>query len=142
MPDFGVSSLANLAQANPDLQRLFREVVKAWDCTILPGTRRTVEQEAELVAEHKSTTMHSMHLPGPDGLSRAVDVAPFPQRWDDGAKAELTQWEADQVYFAGFVLGVASQLGISIRYGGDWNGDHAQVATGFRDLDHFELHEG
>jgi peptidoglycan L-alanyl-D-glutamate endopeptidase CwlK len=42
-------------------------------------------------------------------------------------------------YFAGFVKGVASQMGIPIRWGGDWNSDNNLKDNKFDDLPHFEL---
>ena len=41
--------------------------------------------------------------------------------------------------FAGFILGVASQLDISLRFGGDWDGDRKTDDQTFNDLFHFEL---
>ena len=138
MPAFSPKSLAFLANANDDLVRVFTEAIKHVDFSIL-GSIRTVEQQRENVAKGLSKTMDSKHLPGPDGKARACDVAPYPQRWDDKVDAKMTTWEVDQVYFAGFVMGVAAMLGVDLRYGGDWNSDEALIGSGFRDLDHFEL---
>jgi peptidoglycan LD-endopeptidase CwlK len=133
MFSFSVLSNFNLrSQVHPDLQRLFNEVIKHFDCTILNGIR-TLEEEQEDVASGKSETLASMHLPQSDGLSHAVDAAPYPQRWDD------PKWIADQHYFGGFVVGIASQMGIGIRWGGDWKRDNDPENNGFQDLDHFEL---
>ena len=41
--------------------------------------------------------------------------------------------------FAGVVLSTASQLGIKIRWGGDWDGDFDLKDQSFIDLPHFEL---
>jgi hypothetical protein len=60
----------------------------------------------------------------------AVDVAPYPVDWNDKERF---------YYFAGFVKGVASSLGISIRWGGDWNSDNNLKNQTFFDLPHFEL---
>jgi len=130
---FSHTSEANLTtQVHPDLQRLFREVLKHVDCSVLGGIRTLAEQRQD-VASGKSETLASMHLPQSDGLSHAVDVAPYPQRWND------PKWKQDLDYFAGFVLGVASQLGIGIRWGGDWKRTNDPESNGFEDLDHFEL---
>src|SRR5690242_19198436 len=121
MPAFSPKSDAFLDAAHPSLARLFREVIKHYDCSIL-GSIRTVEEQRANVAKGLSQTMDSKHLPGPDGLSRAVDAAPYPQRWDDPTKAKITtQWDVDLEHFDGFVRGYAAALGIPIRWGGDWD---------------------
>ena len=43
--------------------------------------------------------------------------------------------------FAGYVQGVAEQLGIKIRWGGDWDSDFDFKDQTFNDLVHFELRE-
>ena len=62
--------------------------------------------------------------------SRAVDVAPYPIDWSDRERF---------TYFAGFVKGIASQMGIDIIWGGDWDNDTDLKDNGFDDLVHFEL---
>ena len=138
MPNFGPHSLAVLQDAHPDLVRVLTEVIRHADCTVL-NSIRSVERQREFVRKGLSKTMASKHLPGPDGKARACDVAPYPQRWSETTGAKMTTWEVDQVYFGGFVMGVAAALGVPLRYGGDWNRDAAQIGAGFRDLDHFEL---
>lgn len=138
-PVFGAHSKAMLEGAHPELVRVFEEVIKHADCSILDSLR-TIEQQRKNVAAGLSQTMDSKHLPDATGKSRAVDAAPYPQRWNENTPAKLTLWEVDQIYFAGLVMGIAAVLGVDLRYGGDWNSDQAQIGTGFRDLDHFELH--
>ena len=43
-------------------------------------------------------------------------------------------------YFAGVVKGIASQMGIGIRWGGDWDMDTEVKDNRFDDLVHFELY--
>jgi hypothetical protein len=47
-----------------------------------PGVLRTVAQQRELVRKGYSKTMNSYHLPGPDGLSRAVDLVDAKKGWN------------------------------------------------------------
>lgn len=130
---FSRASNAHLfTRTHPDLQTLFIEVIKHVDCSVLGGIRSYAEQVAD-VKSGKSTTLASKHLAQSDGLAHAVDVAPFPQRWND------KKWNIDLWYFGGFVLGVASQLGIGIRWGGNWKRDNDPENNGFEDLDHFEI---
>jgi len=44
MPQFGKDSLARLSTCHPDLQKLFNEVIKHYDCTILEGHRSDEDQ--------------------------------------------------------------------------------------------------
>ena len=138
MPTFSILSEQHMKGCHPDLQRLWQEIIKHVDCSILNGGR-TVEQQKENIRQGLSKTMNSMHLLQSDGYFHANDVAPWPQKWNDPTPADMTQWEVDQVYFAGFVKGVAVMMGIDIRTGADWNGDGRNIGQGFRDLDHFEL---
>lgn len=122
-------SLSRLKTCHPLLQELFNEVIKHVDCTIIEGVR-TIEQQQEYVDTGKSKTMNSKHLKQTDGYSHAVDVLAYPLKWD----------EADRNYmFAGFVKGIATQLGIQIRVGADWDGDFSTKDQTFHDLPHFEL---
>jgi len=62
--------------------------------------------------------------------SRAFDLAPYPIDWQDRARFYV---------LAGVVLGAAADLGIDLRWGGDWDGDGTFQDQNFHDLPHFEL---
>lgn len=64
--------------------------------------------------------------------SLAVDVAPWPIDWMDTERF---------IYFGGYVKGIAAQLGIPIRWGGDWDGDFELKDNLFNDYGHFEIQE-
>jgi peptidoglycan L-alanyl-D-glutamate endopeptidase CwlK len=127
MPKFSQLSLDKLSTCHQDLQKLFNEVVKDFDCVILQGYRS--EEEQLNFFNHGKSKIKSggKHNSSP---SLAVDVAPYPVDWNDKERF---------YYFAGFVKGVASSLGISIRWGGDWNSDNNLKNQTFFDLPHFEL---
>jgi len=128
MPTFGVRSNKALATAHPDLQRLFKEVIKHMDCTVLEGYRDKVAQDAAVAAgKSKTPWPQSKHNSKP---SRAVDVVPYPIDWSDKERF---------YHFAGFVRGVAAMLGIDIRWGGDWDGDADLRNQTFMDLPHYEI---
>lgn len=130
MPKFGKKSEERLATCHVDLQRLFNEVIKHYDCTVTCGHRGKDEQdEAVRTGVSKLAWPNSKHNSLP---SKAIDVVPFPIDWDD-----MTRF----YHFGGFVLAVAKQLGIKIRWGGDWNGDLKFRDEKFKDLPHFELVE-
>lgn len=137
MPIFNQTSLARLGTCHAELQVLFHAVVKEWDCTILEGHRGREAQEAAFIAGN--TKLHYPNGKHNSTPSMAVDVAPYPLDWRDSSRFHL---------FAGFVLGVASQLRANgtmryaVRWGGDWNSNHLVSDETFRDLPHFELREG
>ena len=128
MPRFGNRSINRLKTCDTKLQELFYQVVKHFDCTILEG-HRGEERQDKAYADGKSKVKY------PDGKhnqfpSVAVDVAPYPIDWSDRDRFH---------YFGGFVLGVAKQMGMNIRWGGDWNQDTKTKDNKFDDLVHFEI---
>lgn len=131
---------ALLEQCDGQLRLLFQEVNEIVPVDILPSTIRTLEQQREFVAKGTSKTMNSKHLISAEHpLSRAVDAGPFPMRWpQEGSKDYWKDW-ARLYYFAGVVRAKAAELGISIRYGGDWNGNFELKDENFFDGVHFEL---
>lgn len=131
MRKFSKKSLERLGTCHPDLIRLFNKVIEVTDCTVLCGFRGEEEQnEAVRQGNSKTPWPKSKHNTRP--RSMAVDVAPYPIDWSDHRRF---------YYFAGVVMGVADSLGISIRFGGDWNGNFNLKDENFFDLVHFELKE-
>lgn len=137
MPKFSDHSRKSMLGVHPALVQLWNDLIKVVDFTVLNGLRSEKQQELN-VANGLSKTMHSKHLIQADGFGHANDVAPYPQDWNDDTDPKMSQWEVDQVYFAGIVKGFALAKGINIRTGADWNGDGRKIGQGFRDLDHFE----
>ena len=130
MPRFGSRSRKNLETCDEDLQALFSEVIKYFDCTVIQGHRGKEEQN-KYFDEGKSKVKYpnGRHNANP---SNAVDVVPYPIDWEDTDR---------MYYFAGFVKGVAFKLGIPVRWGGDWNDNTEVKDTNFKDLPHFELRD-
>ena len=136
MPSFGERSLGNLGECHADLQVLFGEVVKAFDCSVIEGHRPEAEQEAAFAAgKSKLKWPQSKHNQQP---ALAADVVPYPVDWNDIKRFYL---------FGGYVLGVAEQLrrdgriSHAVRWGGDWDQDFTWKDQTFHDLPHFELVE-
>lgn len=137
MPSFSERSLSRLETCDDRLQRVFEEVIEHWDCTILCGHRTEPGQMAAYRSGNsKARFPDSRHNSEP---SEAVDVAPWPIPEDWGAH-DRDEYEKFR-YFAFFVLGVASGMGICLRWGGDWDGDKDVLDQDFNDLVHFELDE-
>lgn len=125
---FSKNSLKNLESCHPDLQKLFKEIIKIIDCSILEG-QRTPERQEELFKAGKSKLKggKSKHNHTP---SLAVDVAPYPINFENTLHFFV---------FAGFVKSQAKILDIPIRWGGDWDGDGDYTDQTFNDLVHWEL---
>ena len=127
MPKFSQSSLSKLEGVDYRLQDLcHRIVLEHHDCQVIYGLRTQAEQ-ARLVQEGLSRTMNSKHLTG-----KAVDLAPYPIDWKNTKRF---------YFFAGMVLAIANDMGIPIRWGGDWDMDNNLDDQTFMDLVHFEIHE-
>lgn len=126
MAKFSKRSQDNLTTCHDDLQRLFSEVIKYFDCTIIEGHRSKLRQQ-KLYEKGVTKTLNSKHNMMP---SRAVDVVPYPIDWEDREQMHL---------FAGIVLGLAHSMNIKIRWGGDWDMDGNVKNNRFDDLVHFEL---
>lgn len=128
MPKFSQKSKNNLESCHDDLQKLFNEVIKYFDCSIICGYRGERDQnEAFFNGNSKVMFPNSMHNLYP---SLAVDVVPYRLDWEDIDRF---------YYFSGFVLGIAKTMNIPIRWGGDWDSDTEVNDNKFNDLVHFEL---
>ncbi len=68
--------------------------------------------------------------------SLAVDVAPY-----FAHRTPHIDWERkeDFLVFSGMVIGVAEEIGLRIRWGGDWDCDWDQRDQSLVDLPHFEI---
>lgn len=128
MYKFSRTSRKKLESCDPRLQKIFNEVIRHWDCTILEGTRtKEVQDEYYRTGKSKLKYPNSKHNGNP---SKAIDAVPYPIDWSD-----IERFRA----FGGFVLGVAATLGIKLRWGGDWDGDKNFKDQSFIDMPHFEL---
>ena len=128
MPKFGKKSKSRLRTCDDELQSLFNEVVKYFDCSVLVGYRGRNEQNTAYESGHSQVEWpNGKHNKNP---SVAVDVAPYPIDWDDRERF---------IYFGGFVKGCAFRMGIPLRWGGDWDNDTKLSDNKFDDLVHYEL---
>lgn len=149
MPRFGPRSSRELATIHPDLQRVLREVIQYIDFVILQGLRGKADQQrAYRDGKTKKPWPLSAHnvpakvvgvdprdwVEDPTGMSRAVDIAPYPIDWGDHRQFAL---------LAGQVLASGRALGVNLRWGGDWDrdghGNWRDPDNTFNDLVHFEL---
>jgi peptidoglycan L-alanyl-D-glutamate endopeptidase CwlK len=134
MPKFGTNSIKQLSTCHPDLQVLFNEVIKSFDCTVLEGHRN--EQDQEAAVRKGNSQLHWPNGKHNASPSNAVDVSPYPVNWNNVSRF---------YWFAGYVMGIAQKLKDegkithAIRYGGDWDSDKDITDNKFQDLVHFEL---
>jgi peptidoglycan LD-endopeptidase CwlK len=131
MPKFSQSSLEKLGECDIRLQEVFNEVVKYFDCSIVTGHRGQAEQhQAFISGKSKLDFPDSKHNSTP---SKAVDAMPYYNngiRWSDNV---------DTALFVGFVLGVATKMGIILRCGAFWDNPYDIKNNAFADMDHFEV---
>ena len=132
MFDFGARSRTNLDTCHEDLQALALAVMalQCVDFSIGEG-HRTLATHLELIAKRPAVTKvaytDSMHSHDP---SWAVHFLPYPVNWNDAGAFYM---------LIGMVRAVASQMGIEIRVGADWDMDGKTDDQKFHDLCHVEL---
>lgn len=115
-------SISRLQTCDPQLVRLFTEVSRRIPIFILCGHRNEADQNKAFAEKtSKAKWGESKHNSWP---SKAVDAGPKPLRWDD--------LEAFR-QVAKVVKEVAAEMGIRIRWGGDFKD--------FFDAPHYELAE-
>ena len=144
MPSFGSRSIERLSTAHEDLQKVFNEVIKHFDCSIIYGHRTSKEQfelfkkGREFQHGHWVITDKSKVVTYLDGIDKkskhnytpalAVDVWKYPIDWSETEEMN---------HFAGFVLGVAQrmydkgEIKNKLEWGGNW--------ASFKDMPHFQL---
>ena len=121
----GKRSLERLAGVHPDLVRVVKRAIELTDhdFSVIEGLR-TVETQRAYVAKGASKTMNSRHITG-----HAVDLYPV---------GRPTPWDKCPVV-AKAMLAAAVELGVAIRWGGDWNMNGDSRDEKFYDGPHFEL---
>lgn len=134
MYKYGSESRRLLATCDERLQRVFNEAIYYMDIKILEGNRpKTVQDRYYEEGRTKVKWPHGTHNLKPSG---AVDAVPF----DSNATPNINWEDRERFSFmAGIIIGVGLMMGISIRWGGDWNRDGELDDNKFDDLPHFEL---
>lgn len=118
-------SLQRLEGAHSDLAAVIKAAAarSSIDFTVTE-VLRTEARQRELVAKGASKTLKSRHLPGKDGKSRAVDIAPL--------IGGQVSWAWPSFYpLAAIIKAAAADIGVPIEWGGDW--------VKFRDGPHWQL---
>ena len=124
MPHFGKKSKERLKGVDNKLIKVLNELIKIMDVTIIEGVRSSERQE-KLLKQGATKVKYSKHMEG-----KAVDLAPYPIDWDD-----LERF----YYMGGMIRVIGKELGINVRWGGDWDSDGNIRDQSFNDLVHVEI---
>tara|TARA_R100000742_G_C4272134_1_gene91235 strand:+ start:893 stop:1273 length:381 start_codon:yes stop_codon:yes gene_type:complete len=124
MYKFGRRSRERLKGVDVRLVNVLNELIKMMDVTIIEGLR-SAERQEELLAKGATKVRYSKHMEG-----KAVDLSPYPIDWEnrDGF-----------YYMGGMIRGIAKQMGVNVRFGGDWDSDGDTKDNSFDDLVHVEI---
>ncbi|PID66617.1 MAG: peptidase M15 [Gammaproteobacteria bacterium] len=134
----GRQSKKRLEGVDPRLVAIVKRAIELTeqDFTVIEGLRSKRRQK-RLYKQGLSWTMNSKHLTG-----HAVDIAP----WvivDGRGRVDWKDREKFSVLKTA-MFAAAKELGIHIRWGGDWNENGSyrdEIARGSYDAAHFELME-
>jgi peptidoglycan L-alanyl-D-glutamate endopeptidase CwlK len=149
----GPKSLSKLFGVHPDLVAVVKRAIELseQDFLVLEGVRteqrqrelygqgRTPEQLRQAGVDPKlakskmqvvTWTLRSNHFAQADGYGHAVDLVPYPVDWNDLAKFDA---------IAVAMMKAADELGLTIRWGADWDQDGKKRERGESDSPHFEL---
>jgi|TARA_R110002167_G_scaffold112850_1_gene285540 peptidoglycan L-alanyl-D-glutamate endopeptidase CwlK len=128
MPKFGKRSKERLKGVDARLINVCNELIKIMDCTIIEGVRSD-EKQNEYFKNGKSKKDGIVNK-GMHQLGKAIDLAPYPIDWNDRDRFH---------YMGGMVRGIAKQLNLKVRWGGDWDSDGQVYDNTFDDLVHIEI---
>lgn len=124
----GQRSLARLNGVNPSLIAVFKKACESmpFDITVIEGVR-SYERQQELLKQGATKVKVSRHMSG-----NAIDIAPYPIDWNDTERFKIV---------AHHMFAAAKELGIVIRWGGNWSRQDETVkpTSSFVDMPHFEL---
>jgi len=124
MYKFGKRSRKRLKGVDARLVNVLNELIKIMDVTVIEGLR-SAERQEELLAKGATKVKYSKHMEG-----KAVDICPYPIDWDDRDRFH---------YMGGMIRGIAKQLNLNVRWGGDWDSDGEVKDNNFDDLVHIEI---
>ena len=128
MSKFGDVSRSRLLTCDERLHRIANAAIQIVDFSILVGHRSDKEQqdlyEKGLSQKKAGQSKHNVYP------SKAFDFGPYP--YDATNIPQYT-------YIAGIIMAIGAQLGIKLRYGGDWNMNGDLRDNKFNDMGHIEL---
>ena len=117
-----------LRECDPKLQLIVRRVAVKIPLLVICGFRGKEDQDKAFSdGKSKLKWPQSKHNRMP---SDAIDIATIPLDFSD---------EKSFAYLAGYMMATAHDLGIKLRWGGDWNSNGKTKDERFADLVHYEL---
>ena len=131
---FGKKSEMHLDQTSSGLSFVMREALArgVMDFTIIESFRDEETQNAYFYAEPQKSRVKFPHGKHNKKPAKAVDAVPWINR-------DVSWNKLHCCVLAGVVLAVASNLGIKIRWGCNWDMDSEPITDqDFQDLVHFE----
>ena len=139
---FSERSLNNLKGVHPKLVAVVKRAleISPIDFTVLEGVRSQARQD-ELWAQGRTKpgpvvtwvqTSGTHGIQG-DGYGHAVDLAPYPIDWNDHGRFDG---------LANVMFAAAKEIGVTLRWGGNWDMDAIIHERGESDSPHFELFSG
>jgi peptidoglycan L-alanyl-D-glutamate endopeptidase CwlK len=158
MPKFSQSSKEKLETCDVRLQIVLNKAIELVDFTVIEG-RRSKERQDRLFIEGKTKVKwpDSYHNTlDPEGLAKAVDIAPwYPEKGIDW-RTDHALWNAVQAgnfeearevlenikrwkALIGVILGIAYGKGIALVNGSDWDRDFRFDDHRFVDSPHFQI---
>ena len=117
----GTRSLANLKGVHPDLAEVISTAIitSPYDFTVTEGVRSAARQRELYNARPRVTkTLNSKHLLQADGTGHAVDLYVFDPSQPNGADERVATYRRLNDH----IQEVARRLGISVTWGGDFQG--------------------
>ncbi len=145
MPQYSERSEAQLKTCHPELQLLFHEVIKFFDCTIPDGGGFRGEAEQNKAFEEGKSKVRWPNGNHNKMPSMAVDVYPYPVKLNPENAKEAEFYKMRMCYFAGQVKALArtlkeeGRMKYDLIWGGDWNDNTELRDQTFFDYCHFEL---
>ena len=140
---FSVTSLVRAKGVHSDLIRVTALALQRSKVDFMVGRdggRRSMGRQKELKAEGNSKTLNSKHLPQHNyeneehnGVSHAIDLWPIVN-----GKVPWKDYSAFKSV-AEAMFSSAIDLGVELRWGGDWDRDGSSDDEHWLDLPHFEL---
>lgn len=139
MPTFSQRSKRARAELHPKLQAIVDAAITKVDFVILDAQRGRAEQEKAFKGGFsKAHFGQSAHNYAP---AIAFDLCPFPINFNDAALfRKIAQTIGQYDAGPGLDRGIAADLKIPLRWGGDWDMDGDWKDERFLDWGHFELH--
>jgi len=135
MLHFSRKSITELETVHPSLKLVMTEAlrVELIDFSIIQGHRGKAEQDRYFSLDKSKVRFpNGKHNSMP---SLAVDAAPY-------IRYKLSWDKRHCIFLAGVILTCAKNLGIGLRWGGNWDRDLEPITDqDFQDLVHYELTE-